>query len=118
MSALTVAFAGAMTYRCPWLLPVLEEHLVDQEGEVLPHLYMADVERWAERELLSGGAEGAHLRGLLDFVEAEFSVHHDDEVGEVVSASFLEHLPRTGEPAVELRKLVGPLCAERLRVIG
>ena len=32
MSALTVAFVGAMTYSCPWLVPVLQEHLVDQEG--------------------------------------------------------------------------------------
>lgn len=59
MSAETVAFVGAMTHRCRWLLPVFDEHLRDQEGEVLPHLYMADVERWAEAELLQTPGGGA-----------------------------------------------------------
>lgn len=118
MSALTVSFMGALTYAHPWLLPVLDEHLVDQDGEVLPHLLMADVERWAEREIVGAGRDSPHLRGLLSFLEAAFGTHHDDEIGEVVSASFLEHLPRPGERAGALRELVGPLCAERLELIG
>ena len=118
MSALTVSFMGALTYAHPWLLPVLDEHLVDQEGEVLPHLLMADIERWAESELLSVGPQSRRLLDLLRFVEAEFAAHHDDEVGEVVSASFLEHLPRHGDVAARLRELVGPVCRARLGLIG
>ncbi len=118
MSAATVAFVGAMTHRCPWLLPTFAEHLSDQEGEVLPHLYMADVERWAEAELqrVSGGS--AELAELMGFLEAEFARHADSDVGEVISASFLEHIPRPGEKGSELRTLVGPSLAERLRLIG
>jgi hypothetical protein len=117
MSALTVSFVGAIAYTCPWLLPVLEDHLVEQEGEVLPHLFMADVERWAEHEMLNVGQD-ERLLYLLGLLESEFAKHLDDEVGEVISASFLEHLPRSGDPAEQLRGLVGPRCAERLLVIG
>jgi hypothetical protein len=119
VSAVTVAFVGAMTHRCPWLLPLFAEHLGDQEGEVLPHLYMADVERWAEREVDRAPAKvSVELRELLDFIEAEFVQHLHSEIAEVISASFLEHLPRLGEGGAALRDLVGPTCAARLRLIG
>jgi len=108
-----------MTHSCPWLLPLLAEHLQDQEGQVLPHLYMADVERWAEGEAVrSMAAPGSEIRQLLDFLEAEFACHSNTEIGEVISASFLEHLPRPGEPGAVLRSLVGPTCAARLELIG
>lgn len=118
MSAATVAFVGAMTHRCPWLMPVFAEHLNDQEGEVLPHLYMADVERWAEAEAQRESNASPELAVLLDFLEGEFANHAESDVGEVISASFLEHIPRPGERGSELRRLVGPSLAERLRLIG
>jgi hypothetical protein len=86
---------------------------------VLPHLYMADVERWAEREVGQRPTTvSLELRELLDFIEAEFAQHPDSEIAEVISASFLEHLPRLGEVGAALRGLVGPTCAARLRLIG
>ncbi len=118
MSAATVAFVGAMTHRCPWLMSIFAEHLNDQEGEVLPHLYMADVERWAEAEAQRASNASAELAALLDFLENEFAKHAESDVGEVISASFLEHIPRPGELGSELRRLVGPSLAERLRLIG
>lgn len=31
----------------PELAPIMEEHLEDQEGELLPYLLMADVAQWS-----------------------------------------------------------------------
>ena len=44
-----VAFTGALVWMFPELMPAFGEHLVDNEGEVLPHVFMAQVERWAEQ---------------------------------------------------------------------
>lgn len=46
MSDNTVAAIGALIDAHGDLLPVLEEHPIDNEGEVLPHLVLADVVRW------------------------------------------------------------------------
>ena len=46
MSAETVAAIGALIHANPELLPVLEEHLADNEGEVLPTIVLDDVVRW------------------------------------------------------------------------
>lgn len=115
MSAATVSFVGALVRRNRALLNVLQEHLVDQEGEVLPHLFMADVERWAESSLQQGLR--LDVERVLEQLEEEFN-GPDDEVREVISASFLEHLPRVGSSGDELREMVGPACAEQLRRIG
>ncbi len=86
---------------------------------MLPHLYMADVERWAEREVDRNPTKvSLELRELLGFIEAEFVKHSNSEIAEVISASFLEHLPRLGEAGAALRGFVGPTCAARLRLIG
>lgn len=115
MSAVTVSFVGVLCRACRFLLPVLAEHLDEQEGEVLPHLFLADVVRWSERALSEGRTE--ELRRLFIELESEF-VGPDEEVQEAISASFLEHLPRPGTLGSELREFAGPRCAERLRVIG
>ena len=94
MSAATVAFVGALVYALPVLRPVLTEHPSDQEGEVLAHLFMADVERWLEREVMNRRSQSAEeIADLLAFLE-EAVAAGDPEVTEVIAASFLEHLPR------------------------
>jgi hypothetical protein len=119
MSAATVAFVCALVHRHPVLLPVLSEHLSDMSGEVLPHLLIADVERWAEAEAIAGRSQvGSDLASVLSMVEAEFVRSYDSDVGEMIAVSFLEHLPRPGEPGSELRRLVGARCAAELDGIG
>lgn len=118
MSAATVSFVGALVYRFPLLRPMLQEHLDDQEGEVLPHLFMADVERWLEREVLNRPAQSqTEIAALLAFLEEAF-VTGDEEIRNVISASFLEHLPRPGEPGSQVRGMVGPSMADQLHLIG
>ncbi|WP_345449709.1 hypothetical protein, partial [Microbacterium fluvii] len=46
MSAWTVGAVGALVYQNPALIPLLEEHLNDNDGVVLPHLLLSDIVRW------------------------------------------------------------------------
>lgn len=117
MNASTVALSGALAYRFPALLPLLAEHLVDQEGQVLPHLFMADVERWIE-DIVKDGNEGQEAaREVLQFLEEAFSAG-DPEIEELISVSFLEHLPRPGEAGSGVRDMLGPKLSGQLRRIG
>ena len=85
---------------------------------MLPHLFMADVERWVEAEVVNRQAQSRELvQGVLDFLENQLGTGNED-IANVIHASFLEHLPRPGEPGSELRSMVGPLMAERLQQIG
>lgn len=115
MRAATVAFIGALVHAFPVLRPVLQEHLNDQEGEVLAHLFMADVERWLEREVMNRRSQSStEVAGVLTFLEDTFG-KGDPEVNELIAASFLEHLPRPGELGSEIRDMVGPYLRQQLR---
>ncbi len=114
MRAGQVALLGALAWRFPALRPELDEHLADNDGEILPHPLMSAYERWAEAALQAGDAE---LAPVLAFLEDAYE-NGGEEVEELISVSFLEHLPPPGEPGSELRDRVGPAMAEQLRVIG
>jgi hypothetical protein len=109
-----VAFLGALAWRFPPLRAALDEHLADNGGEILPHPLMSEYERWAERALRAGDPS---LTEFLDFLEEAYN-SAGAEIEELISVSFLEHLPRPGEPHSELRDLVGPALARQLAVIG
>jgi hypothetical protein len=118
MSAATVAFVGALAYAIPALRPVLQEHLDDQEGEVLPHLFMADVERWIHLEVVNRPKQSSDVVArVLEFLEEAYALG-DPEVTELISVSFLEHLPRPGELGSEVHTMVGPHLRHQLRIIG
>jgi hypothetical protein len=114
MRAAQVALLGALAWRFPGLRAELDEHLADNDGEILPHPLMAAYERWAERAHEAGDPT---LAAFLEFLEEAYQ-HGGDQVEELISVSFLEHLPRTGEPGSELREEVGPALSRQLRVIG
>ena len=116
MRAAEVAFVGALVYSHPWLTPILQEHIDDNDG-VLPHLLLADIERWAEAQLKEHGPTDEQLRKVLTFLETEYAAGHS-HVDELISVSFLELLPRPGEPLFELRTLVGPRLSKQLEAIG
>ncbi|HSR68677.1 MAG TPA: hypothetical protein VLU25_12130 [Acidobacteriota bacterium] len=114
LSAETVAFVGALVYRFPALLPVLEEHLQDQDGEVLSHVFFGDLTRWIVGRLETAGRKDRILREILDFMEHAFG-RGEGEVQELIAVSFLENLPSPGEPGSEIRSLLGPLLQEQLK---
>jgi hypothetical protein len=115
-----IQFIEALAARFPSIQTLLQEHRDDNDGETLSHLVMADIERHAESlsERNDGPAE-RELREILDFLEKEYSADDNDgEVQNVIAVSFLEHLPRPGEPGSRIRKLVGPSLMKQLHLIG
>lgn len=106
-----MSFVGVLSRRCSFLLPLLQEHLEDYDGEVLPHLFMAEVERWAESALLDG--QHHLVDDLMAAIEDEF-VRPAPDVQNVIVVSFLEHLPAAGDDRAELRERLGPACKEQL----
>jgi hypothetical protein len=91
----------------PGLQPLLEEHLADNDGELLPHLVMSDIVRWLvdHRE-----SEPEACRTILEQLEAAF-VAGPDEVRGVIAVSGVEMIPDPGQPGSDLRALLGPELA-------
>jgi hypothetical protein len=108
MSAATVAAIGALIDAHRDLYPVLEEHLIDNEGEVLPHLVLADVVRWLV------GHRASHpdvFRSVLAWLEREFNDGTEDVRG-LITVSGVLMIPDPGQPGSELRDFLGPSLRE------
>jgi hypothetical protein len=104
------------------LAQLLAEHLSDYDGELLPHLLIADFERhvealWAKRASDPSGAAEAEVRQILQKLEDGFT-SGPPELQELISVSFLEHLPRPEAPGGDIRNLVGPSLGRQLALIG
>jgi hypothetical protein len=108
VNASTVAFVCALIWTHDELTPILQEHLDDQHGEILPHLLMADVERWSEEQIRLDPQGGPALRAVLDFIERAQTPQVRPEVSGLIMVSFIEHLPMLDEPGSELRRFLGP----------
>lgn len=118
MSAATVPFVCAMAYRFAELRPLLQDHVDDNDGEVLPHLFLADVERWVESEATRGASgNGSVFDSVLAFIEEAYD-SGGAEIEELISVSFLEHLPRDGLAAASINSRIGARLAEQLQRIG
>lgn len=90
----------------PELRSTYEEHL-SQNGELLPHVFMADVTRFA---LAATGKskEEAALKRLLQCLEDGLN-SGQKEVHELILASFVENLAGEDSRAVSrLKALMGP----------
>ena len=87
----------------PELAPVMEEHLDDQEGELLPYLFMADVARWAQSEYASAADSVGRVADWLDREFAEAEPAEKDLIG----LGFVEAIPLPPEGAPLLLRL-GP----------
>ncbi|QBX56091.1 hypothetical protein EXE58_11860 [Nocardioides seonyuensis] len=91
----------------PELRPLLTEHLDDQEGELLPYLLMADIERWSETQV-TGNAH--RISELMTWFENAFSAG-GEEIKDLIGVGFVEMLPHTPEGDPILR-LLGPELRE------
>jgi hypothetical protein len=103
--------------RFAFFKPMLEEHLADNFGEVLPHVLMGEV----TGELVRVSLEAPHvcdLQEILDVLEEEYQAG-DTDVRELLSVSFLENLPRAPQPGHGLSRRLGPgLAGELTRMAG
>ena len=94
----------------PQLSPLVEEHLADQEGELLPYLLLADIARWAQA---SYAGDPALVGRLIDWLEGEF-VRAEPAEKDLIGLGFVEVIPYLPHGAPLLARL-GP---ELTRVAG
>lgn len=97
----------------PSLEQALTEHLADNGGEVLPHLFMGDVTRTLVRLDMDGDREDVVTRAL-ELLEDRYA-EGVEEVQELVAVSFLENLPGRAEPGADLRGRLGPELTAQLQ---
>jgi hypothetical protein len=103
MSASTVAAIGALIDGHRQLTPLLAEHLHDNDGQVLPHLILADVVRWLAVRV---DADPALCRSVFDWLEREYERGPDDVRG-LIAVSGVAMIPDPGQPGSGLRELLG-----------
>jgi len=94
MSADTVALVGALVYEHPALRPVLAEHLDRCDGEVLAHLFLADLAGWLDR---SAHVAPATCRQVGRWLETAY-LRGSAEVRELIATSLPTLVPDRGEP--------------------
>ncbi|MFJ4286920.1 hypothetical protein ACIPY0_14875 [Paenarthrobacter nicotinovorans] len=91
----------------PYLRSSYEEHLKDNDGDLLPHLLIADICRWVVAEQDS---QPLRVLQLLSWLEVHFAGQSDakDDVDNAIAVSFIEHLPLPSEPGADVLLLLGP----------
>jgi len=112
-----IAFVHATVGHFPALQPLLNEHLEDQGGELLPHIFFGDLTRYLLQLLdKSKGNRNANaareLHEILDFLDQTYA--NDAVLQELISVSFLENLQ--GEN-LQMRRLLGPHLKKQMKVI-
>ena len=114
MSAQTVAFVGWLCREFPVLLPLLQEHLDDQNGEILPNVLLGEITRW----LVCNFDSEPNVKEIVATLEHAYSGGESTGVSELVAVSFLENLPRPGEDGAEIRNEIGPRMKKQLEEFG
>ncbi len=104
----SVAFAGELVAGIGGAEEVLRSHVEDND-EVLPHVFLGDLMPWLIDELERPGGP-ARVGEIVDRLERGFA-HGPESVDNLVAVSFLEVLPRPGERGAELRGMLGSACA-------
>lgn len=115
MRAYDVVLIGTLCRRFAIFMCLLQEHIDDYDA-LLPHVLMGDITRWIVQQFQNDHSDPM-LREVFDFLEEEF----EDAQGsdrELISASFLENLPRNGQDGSGIREVLGPALRDQLRRIG
>jgi len=105
MSGSTVAVVGALIDAHRVLVPLLDEHLADNERQVLPHLLVSDIVRWLVEHRESHPDVCSSVLGWLGSAYER----GPDDVRELIAVSVVEMLPDPGQSGGELHRLLGPL---------
>jgi hypothetical protein len=119
MSKQTVSFVSSMVARFPSLYRLLEDHIRDNAGEVLPHVFFGEVTRYVLSLLVAARGEPRRelIGDVLSYLEEAYAAG-DEELRELISVSFLENLPGPGESGAEVREMVGQNLRRQLQLIG
>ena len=82
-------FTQELVAAAPELVPLLEEHLHDQEGELLAYVFMGDVAGWLHE---SSATHPARVGEVLTWLEARFTSGSFDERN-LIDVGIVEMLP-------------------------
>ncbi|WP_141105652.1 hypothetical protein [Rhizobium sp. R635] len=108
-----VSFTAGAAFKFKQLEDVLAEHLKDNDGAILPHLLMADYCRLVERV-----PDDEWVISFLTYLEDNFG-GQSESLTELISVSFIEHLPPDGSSADPVVKLLGErMREEHQRIFG
>lgn len=95
--------------RVPELQRPYEQHLEDNLGDLLPHVFMGEVTRWVAARMTTPSTDGRHAAAaVVDVLEA---VMRDGVPGhvELVAVSFVENLDRRAAYFPQVHSTMGPL---------
>lgn len=106
-------FTNRLVTAAPELGPLLDEHLSDQEGELLAYVLMADVARWLSAHCSSSPRR---VQEILSWLETEYA-DGDFDVRNLIDVGIVEMLPAMPDGAPVL-DLLGPALRERADVAG
>lgn len=116
MTVTHATFVDQLLAAVPEIEPVVSEHLEDQDGELLLHLLMSDLLRFAVHASRAG--EGDVLPRLLAVVDRSLR-EGDNSVENAVALSFVAHVGYgAGETAEFIASWPAGLLAERDRQLG
>ena len=101
------ALMNRLTTEIRELKPLLQQHLVDQDGDMQPYVLMADVAHWAHETSTQVPDRVAQLMRRL---EQEFATG-DGEMQDLIGVGFVETLPESPEGDAVLG-LLGPRLRE------
>jgi hypothetical protein len=108
MSEHTISFVRSIVARFPGLTTLLDEHIENNFGEVLPHVFFGDVTRYVLSLVATNDdslSPRRELRDVLDYLEEAYT-GGDEELQELIAVSFLENLPRPGETGAGIRGML------------
>jgi hypothetical protein len=106
-------FTQRLLLAAPELQPLMDEHLADQEGELLPYLLMGDVAQWLHEHTVT---EPHRVSQVLRWLEDEF-VRGDFDVRNLIDVGIVEMLPAAPEGGQSWTSSV-PSCAHGRRSPG
>ena len=94
--------------------PLLDEHVADNFGELLPHVFFGRLTDWVERLMAGASARKMHdVQQILNLLEE--AIRSDDfNVRGLISVSFLESLDSRAAGYSELRAAMGPNLLKEL----
>lgn len=106
-------FTQQLVAAAPDLAPVLDEHLRDQEDELLAYVFMGDVARWLHE---TSTTAPARVEAVLAWLESRFVDGNFDERN-LIDVGIIEMLPAAPEGDAVLSMLPRALRA-RAEVAG
>jgi len=109
---MTIAFVKVLVEDSPALAQVFAEHSEDNGGNLLPHVFFADV----ARALSASGFPKDERSSILNALDENLAPG-DDPISNLISVSFVEHLSPTKPLEAAVVECFGPnLSAARKRI--